>query len=129
MKPYKVMQQGTALNCVLINTQESIVPILSPLFHATNNLKYYLVDWARTQTLVMKKPGKPNYTSPGAWRPIVLSNSFARLMNRCQTDDIGVMCEQLNILPSNNTFHSPTDSCRNPRNSQNSGWNLRNPQE
>ena len=66
LKPYKATQRGTAPNSVIVNTQETIVPILGPIFWATNTLKYYLVDWAKTQTLVLKKPGKPNYTTPGA---------------------------------------------------------------
>ena len=101
MQPYKATRVGTAPNCVLKNTSHILVPHLAPLFRATNNLGYYPADWALTQTLVLKKPGKPNYSTPGAWRPIVLSNGFARLLNSCQTADIVTMCESLDILPNN----------------------------
>ena len=101
LKPYKATWRGRALNSVIINTKESMIPILGPLFCATNTIKYYLADWAKTQTLVLKKPGKPDYTTPGAWLPIVLSNCFARLLNSFQTEDIVTMCEHFNILPAN----------------------------
>jgi Reverse transcriptase (RNA-dependent DNA polymerase) len=53
------------------------------------------------ETLVLKKPGKLDYTSPNAWRPIVLSDGLARLLNSCQAEDIITMCEKHNILPAN----------------------------
>ena len=66
LKPYKATQQGTVPNSVIINTKESMILILGPIFRATNTIKYYLADWAKTQMLVLKKPGKPDYTTPGA---------------------------------------------------------------
>jgi len=101
MKPYKATMRGTVPNSFLINMSNILVPHLGPLFQATNTLKHYPIDWALTQTLVMKKLGKPNYTVPGAWRPIVLSNGFACLLNSCQTEDMVTMCEKLDILPNN----------------------------
>ena len=49
--------------------------------------------------LILKKPGKPDHTSPLAWRPIVLSDGMARLLNSCQTTTMVTMCELHNILP------------------------------
>jgi len=66
-----------------------------------NTLKYYPKEWALTETLVLKKPGKPDYMTPSAWRPIILSDGMARLLNSCQTEDIVMMCEEHNILPAN----------------------------
>ena len=101
MKPYKATRSGTVPNSVFINAREELVPHLGPLFRATNMLQYYPQEWATTETLVLKKPGKPDYSSPSAWRPIVLSDGMARLLNSCQTDDIVTMCEKYNILPAN----------------------------
>jgi hypothetical protein len=101
MKPYKASRSGTIPNSVLIHAREELVPHLGPLFQATNTLTYYPQEWALTETLVLKKPGKPDYTSPAAWRPIVLSDGIARLLNSCQTEDIVTMCERHNVLPAN----------------------------
>jgi len=54
-----------------------------------------------TKTLVLKKPGKADYTSPNAWRPIVLSNGYAQLLNGCKAEDLVLMCENTGILPPN----------------------------
>jgi len=50
---------------------------------------------------MLKKPGKADYTSPNVWRPIVLSNSYARLLNGCKTEDLVLMCEKTGIFPPN----------------------------
>jgi Endonuclease-reverse transcriptase len=107
MQPHKATKSGTIPNSVLIHTREDLVPFLTPLFRATNTLKYYPQDWATTEMLVMKKPGKPDYMNPAAWQPIVLSDGLARLLNRCQTEDIVNMCEQLNIIPANHFSARP----------------------
>jgi hypothetical protein len=101
MKPYKATCPRTIPNSVFIHAREDLVPHLGPLFCATNTLKYYPQEWAITETLVLKKPGKPDYTAPSAWRPIVLSNGIARLLNSCQMNDIVTMCETHNIIPTN----------------------------
>jgi hypothetical protein len=101
MKPFKASRSGTIPNSVLIHAREDLVPHLAPLFHATNTLNYYAQEWSLTETLILKKPGKPDYTSPSAWQPIVLSNGMARLLNSCQTKDIVTMCEKHNLLPAN----------------------------
>lgn len=101
MKPYKATRTGTTPNCVMVYNRDLLVPHLAPLFRATNTLRHYPADWAVTQTLVLRKPGKADYTLPGAWRPIVLSNGFARLLNSCLTEDIVSHCETLGLLPNN----------------------------
>jgi Reverse transcriptase (RNA-dependent DNA polymerase) len=101
MKPYKATRKDTVPNSIFINARETLVPHLGPLFRATNTLKYYPKEWALTETLVLKKPGKPDYTTPSAWWPIVLSDGMAWLLNSCQTEDIVTMCEEHNILPAN----------------------------
>jgi hypothetical protein len=64
MKPYKAMKKETTLNSILIYAQEALVSHLDLLFQATNNLNYYPEEWAATETLVLKKSGKPDYTIP-----------------------------------------------------------------
>jgi hypothetical protein len=101
MKLFKASRSGTVPNSVLIYAREDLVPYLAPLFRATNTLNYYPQEWSLMETLILKKPGKPDYTSPSAWRPIVLSDGMARLLNSCQTEDIVTMCEKYNLLPVN----------------------------
>jgi hypothetical protein len=91
----------TIPNCIFIQAREDLIPHLGPLFQATNTLKHYPPEWSLTETLILKKPGKPDYTNPLAWLPIVLSNGIAQLLNSCQAEDMVTMCKQHNILPAN----------------------------
>jgi hypothetical protein len=114
MKPYKATKKDTIPNSIFTHTREVLVPHLGPLFQATNTLNYYPQEWSITEMLILKKPGKPDYTTPAAWQPIVLSDGMARLLNSCQTEDIVTMCEHHNILPVNHfgarPGHTTTDS-------------------
>jgi hypothetical protein len=94
------MQHHTHFHSVM-HAREQLVPHLSLLFHATNTLEYYPQEWSLIEMLILKKPGKPNYTSPSAWQPIVLSDGMAQLLNSCQAEDMIMMCEKFNILPAN----------------------------
>jgi ribonuclease HI len=100
MKPNKATKSGTVPNSVLLNNCEVLVPHLGPIFRATFNLKVYPEHWAETETLVLKKPGRADYSLPNSWRPIVLSNGYARLLNACLTEDVVMMCEKHRLLPT-----------------------------
>ena len=101
MKPYKATMSGTISNSIFIHAKDLLVLYIGPLFRATHTLKFYPKEWALTKTLVLKKPGKPDYTIPGAWHPVILSNSLAHLLNGCLVLDVVTMCKTLNLLPAN----------------------------
>lgn len=101
MPPYKATAPDTAPNCVLKEAKQLLLPYLGPLFRATFDLSYYPDSWAQTMTVILKKPSKPNYETPNAWRPISLSNGFARLLNACVANEITNRCETYNIIPKN----------------------------
>ena len=101
MKPWKVTCSGTIPNAVFVHARDLLVPVLGPIFRAMDSLKIYPEDWKCTETPILKKPGKLNYMSTGAWRPIVLSNRYAGLLNSCKTEDLVLMCKKTGILPMN----------------------------
>ena len=84
MKPYKAMMTDMFSNSIFIYAKDLLVPFIRPLFRATHSLKYYPKEWVLTETVVLKKPGKPDYIIPAAWQLMVLSNGMARLLNSCR---------------------------------------------
>jgi Reverse transcriptase (RNA-dependent DNA polymerase) len=80
---------------------EALVPHLGPIFRATDVLDWYPDQWKLTQTPVIKKPGKADYTVPGAWRPVVLSDGLARLLNKCKAANLTEKCERHDVLHNN----------------------------
>jgi hypothetical protein len=101
MKLYKGTRPDTIPNCVFKMAREALVPHLGPLYRATDMLKWYPAEWKLTSTPVIRKPGRTDYTMPGAWRPVVLSDGYARLLNKCKTEELVANCERLEILPKN----------------------------
>ena len=101
MKPWKATRSDTIPNAVFVHARDLLVPHLGPIFQATDTLKLYPSNWKLTETPVLKMPGKPDYSEAAAWRPIVLSNGFARLLNSCKTEDLVLMCEKTGVLPQN----------------------------
>ncbi|KDR65911.1 hypothetical protein GALMADRAFT_81367, partial [Galerina marginata CBS 339.88] len=101
MKPYKATRSGTVPNSVFTHARELLIPHLGPIYRATDTLEHYPEKWKLTETPVLRKPGKPDYTVPGAYRPIVLSDGFARVLNMCKTEDAVLMAESKGLIPPN----------------------------
>jgi len=52
-----------------------------------------------TITLVLRRPNKPNYTKPNAYRPIALESTVGKVLESIMADHISYLCETLNLLP------------------------------
>ncbi|KAJ3878614.1 hypothetical protein F5051DRAFT_327556, partial [Lentinula edodes] len=100
MKNGKATKPGTIPNDLFKATAQLIVPFLGPIYRATFTLKIYPDAWSATETIVLKKPGRPDYRDPNAWRPITLSNGHGRLMNACIAEEITKRAELLGLLPA-----------------------------
>ncbi|KAF8873835.1 hypothetical protein BD779DRAFT_1451406, partial [Infundibulicybe gibba] len=100
-KPYKASRPGTIPNSVFKECKDFMVPFMGPLYRATDSLKYYPDRWKITETPILRKPGKPDYSAPSAWRPIVLSDGMARILNAIKTEDIVNQVERLRLIPKN----------------------------
>ncbi|PPQ81181.1 hypothetical protein CVT24_009472 [Panaeolus cyanescens] len=101
LKPYKKSRPDTAPNCVFVKAREMLVPFLGPLFRATDTLAFYPADWKLTETPILRKPGRGDYTTPGAYRPIVLAHGMARILNMCKTRSLTENAERHGLLPAN----------------------------
>nr|GAT48527.1 RNA-directed DNA polymerase from transposon X-element [Mycena chlorophos] len=101
MAPYKATLPGTPANCVFTECENILVPFLGPVYRALDDLRHYPDGWADIQTIVLRKPGKPDYADPAAYRPIVLSNGLARLYHACKTKQLVRDAELAGILPAN----------------------------
>ncbi|KAJ3979116.1 hypothetical protein F5890DRAFT_1421827, partial [Lentinula detonsa] len=100
LKNGKATRPGTIPNDVFKATAELITPHLGPIYRATFTLNTYPDEWSRTETIVLKKPGKADYRDPNAWRPITLSNGHGRLLNSCIAEEITKQAELLGLIPA-----------------------------
>ena len=52
-----------------------------------------------TITLVLRKPNKPNYMKPNAYRPIALESTLGKILESIMADHLSYLCETFNLLP------------------------------
>lgn len=97
--PHKAPGANGIPNIVLIKTAEMIVPILGPLFRASMRLSYLPQEWKDSTIVIIRKPGKPDYAVPGAYRPIALLDTIGKVLAACITEDLLAFTDKCALLP------------------------------
>ena len=100
LHPYKAPGADGIPNVVLKKSAELIVPYLLQIFKAALSLQTYAGQWRDITTCVLRKPGKPRYDVPKAYRPIALVNTIAKLLSSIVTEDITYLAETHCLLPN-----------------------------
>jgi hypothetical protein len=88
LDPYKAPDTDEFSNAVLTHCADDIVPRLGPLYRAVHELRYWPEEWKYIGTIILRKPGKDDYTKPGSHRPILLIKKMAMLYLKCLSDDL-----------------------------------------
>ncbi|KAJ7918899.1 hypothetical protein B0H13DRAFT_1502101, partial [Mycena leptocephala] len=101
MKPWKATRSKTFPNCVYKYNAAVLVPRLQKIFRALDTYRYEPPDWQRTETIIGRKPGKPDYSAVGAHRPLILSHGHARLRNGGKNLQLMTNAEYYKMLPEN----------------------------
>ncbi|QRV80507.1 RNA-directed DNA polymerase from mobile element jockey [Ceratobasidium sp. AG-Ba] len=99
LKPYKAPGPDGIPNCIFTNCADILVPLLVPLYRATFTLKHYPQAWRESVTVIIRKPGKPDYSNPKAYRPIALLNVISKLLSACVAEELNRIAERWNLLP------------------------------
>ncbi len=101
-------------NEVYKHCADTLSPILGTLFRATFTLQYYPDCWKLSDTIVLQKPGKSDYTVAKSWRPIALLNCMSKILSRCVADVLVFEAEKRSLLANlqfgGRTGRTTTDS-------------------
>ena len=100
LSPYKATCENQISNCILKRCPDLLIPILQPLFNASIQLGYHPHEWRDSSTIILRKPGKPSYLVPKAYRPIELLCAIGKLMASLVAEDLPKHLELDNNLPS-----------------------------
>ena len=87
-------------NQVLKLIYREIAPVLYTLFNSSLHLGYYPKAYKESITIILKKPGKDNYSSPKAYRPIALLNTLGKLQESIIANRIMALAEIHDLLPT-----------------------------
>ncbi|KAI0995575.1 hypothetical protein K3495_g12605, partial [Podosphaera aphanis] len=72
---------------------------LAELFNACLSLEYHPKGFKESITVVLRKPQKPRYDTPKAYRPIALLNTMGKLLEKLIANRISKAAEEYNLLP------------------------------
>ena len=98
--PYKAPGPDGICNIVFKQCAELLTPYLTHLFNAVFDLNTYYDPWREFTTVVLRKPGKPDYTVPKAYRPIALINTTCKLLTALVAERVTIILERHNLLPN-----------------------------
>ncbi|PPR05017.1 hypothetical protein CVT24_010210 [Panaeolus cyanescens] len=87
-------------NLVFQKCTDTLSPILAQIFNAAIRLGRYHHSWKVSITCVLRKPGKPSYEAPKAYRPIALLSTTAKLLSALVAEDMSRLIEEHKLLPS-----------------------------
>ena len=99
LAPYKAPGPDGIPNIVLQKCFEPLADYLLHLYRAILTLDEYYDPWQEFTTVVLRKPDKPNYELPKAYRPIALISTMAKVLTAIVADNISKLVEQHNLLP------------------------------
>ena len=72
---------------------------ITKIFRAATALGHHPKAWRRAVIVVLRKPGKPDYTVPNAYRPISLLNTLGKLLESVMARRLTYYAERYNLLP------------------------------
>ena len=86
-------------NLVLKECGTTLAPVLARLFTACLEAEYHPQAFKHSITVVLRKPQKPDYSKPGAYRPIALLNTLAKALEAVVARRMSKETEQRGLLP------------------------------
>jgi len=78
-----------------------IIPHLVQIFRAMVKKGFYAECWQEIVTCVLRKPSKPRYDVPKAYRPVALVNTIAKLLSSIIAEEVVHLTEKHLLLPVN----------------------------
>ena len=101
LKPHKAPGPDGIPNVILIKSMDVLIEHLFFIYRAVFELNVYHNRWLTSTTLVLRKPGKPAYDVPNAYRPIGLLDTLGKLLSTLVAADLTYLAEKHELLPSN----------------------------
>lgn len=96
---YKAPGPDGIPNIVLQKSFEIIADRLLLIYRAILELDEFYDPWREFTTIVLRKPDKPNYEIPKAYRPIALISTMAKVLTALIATNISNLVEQHQLLP------------------------------
>lgn len=88
----------------LLKIAESLLsPLLASLFNQCMTLSFYPPQWKKAVTAIIRKHDKPDYSEPGAYRPIALLSCISKVFEALLTRRLAYWAESNQIIAEGHT--------------------------
>jgi hypothetical protein len=74
--------------------------VITRIFTACIALGHHPKQWRSAKIVVLRKPGKPDYSVPGAYRPISLLNTLGKVLEAVMARRLPYVAEKHGLLPN-----------------------------
>lgn len=108
IKPYKAPGPDGIPNIVLTKCADMLTPRLLAIYTAIYNKTMHYNPWKHFTTVVLRKPGKPRYDIPKAYRPIALLNTMWKVLTGIVAEHLTFYTEKYNLLPDHHYGGRPS---------------------
>ncbi|KIJ98004.1 hypothetical protein K443DRAFT_104713, partial [Laccaria amethystina LaAM-08-1] len=99
LSPFKTCGPDEIPNVVLQKCLGQLLDHLVHLFRGVFMLRTYFQGWREFTTAVLRKPSKPCYEVPKAYRPIALLCTIPKVLTAIVAEDIAHLVEKNTLLP------------------------------
>ena len=99
LKLYKAPGPDGIPNIILTKCADLLVDSLHQIYSAIYDRKLHYEPWKQFTTIVLRKPGKPTYDVPKAYRPIALINTMWKVLTAILADQLTFYAEKYRSLP------------------------------
>lgn len=99
LSPYKAPGPDGIAN-IVSQCCRQLTDYFLPLFNAAVKLCTHYEPWKESITVILRKPGKPDYSAPKAYHPIALLNTTANLLSAIMADRTSYILETHELLPA-----------------------------
>jgi len=101
LKPFKAPGPDGIPNVVLMKYTDLLTSRMLSIYNAMYKWKLIYKLWKLFNTVVLRKPGKPKYDIPKAYRPIALLNTLWKVLTVVVVGQLTYMTEKHQLLPEN----------------------------
>ena len=101
LSPFKAPGPSGIPNAALRESADIISPTFTELANTCIRLHYHPKDWKKFTSITLRKPGKPSYLVPKAYRPITLEDTSGKVMESVVASRLAAIMEQQGLLPPN----------------------------
>jgi len=101
LKPFKALGPDGIPNVVLSKSADLIVARMLPIYKAMLDKSLMYKLWKEFAMVVLRKPSKPRYDTPKAYRPIALLNTIWKVITAIIANHITYVTKKHQLLPAN----------------------------